>query len=139
MGRSFYPVPPWESRRRLSRRGQSWRSASDLGSDAAGVAARTLASVAASGKPFEQVLLIHDAWRDRATVEAIERLDFKRLGPQDACSFSALNGALCVASESGWRIARLALRHSGETSGEYGRLAGVVGYGAWALSANSAS
>lgn len=58
MGRSFYPVPPWESRRRLSRRGQSWRSASDLGSDAAGVAARTLASVAASGKPFEQVLLI---------------------------------------------------------------------------------
>jgi hypothetical protein len=40
--------------------------------------------VAASGKPFEQVLLIHDAaalWRDRATVEAIERLDFKRLGP----------------------------------------------------------
>jgi MEMO1 family protein len=98
--------------------------------------------VAASGKPFEQVLLIHDAAaqsRDRATVEAIERLDFKRLGPQDACSFSALNGALCVANESGWRIARLALRHSGETSGDYGRVAGVVGYGAWALSANSAS
>jgi hypothetical protein len=73
------------------------------------VAARALASVAASGKPFEQVLLIHDAaaqWRDRATVEAIERLDFKRLRLQDACSFSASSGALCVANENGWRIAR---------------------------------
>ena len=113
MGRSFYPVPPWESRRRLSRRGQSWRSSSDLGSDAAGVAARTLASVAASGKPFEQVLLIHDAaaqWRDRATVEAIERLDFKRLGPQDACTAPFASRTRAAGGLRGLRCAILAKR-----------------------------
>ena len=64
---------------------------------------------------------------------------FQTLRPQNAGGFSALNGALCAANEGGWRIARLALRNSGETSGDYGRVVGVVCYGAWALSATSAS
>jgi AmmeMemoRadiSam system protein B len=74
--------------------------------------------------------------RDLATAEAIESLDYGRLGPQDACGFTALNGALCAAGENGWTITRLALRNSSETSGDYDR---VVGYGAWTLSAAMAS
>ena len=68
--------------------------------------------------------------RDLATANAIERLDFNRLGPYDACGFAALNGTLCAARQSGWRIERLDLRNSGETSGDRSR---VVGYGAWAF------
>jgi len=70
--------------------------------------------------------------RDLASAEAIERLDFTRLGPEDACGFAALNGALCAGRHQGWRIERLDLRNSGDTSGDRGR---VVGYGAWAFSA----
>ena len=69
---------------------------------------------------------------DLATAEAIERLDFAKLGPQDACGFAALNGALCRAQDRGWTIKRLDLRNSGDMSGDRSR---VVGYGAWALSA----
>lgn len=72
--------------------------------------------------------------RDRATAETIERLQSDRLGPSDACGFAALNGALCVASRRQWRIKRLDLRNSGDTSGDR---ASVVGYGAWAFSARS--
>jgi MEMO1 family protein len=68
--------------------------------------------------------------RDLVTAAAIERLDFAKLGPQDACGFSALNGALCAGREGSWHIKRLDLRNSGETSGDRGR---VVGYGAWAF------
>jgi MEMO1 family protein len=70
--------------------------------------------------------------RDQATAQTIESLDFDRLGPQDACGFSALNGALCAGREGGWTIERLALSNSGATSGDFSR---VVGYGAWALRA----
>jgi AmmeMemoRadiSam system protein B len=69
--------------------------------------------------------------RDLATAAAIERFDFTRLGPEDACGFAALNGALCAGDRQRWRIKRIDLRNSGDTSGERGR---VVGYGAWALS-----
>jgi AmmeMemoRadiSam system protein B len=72
--------------------------------------------------------------RDRATADAIERLDYTTLGPYDACGFSALNGALCVAQERAWTITRLDLRNSGDTSGDRAR---VVGYGAWAVSAGA--
>lgn len=72
--------------------------------------------------------------RDLATAEAIERCDFTRLGPEDACGFAALNGALCVGDRKRWRIKRIDLRNSGDTSGDRGR---VVGYGAWALSQTS--
>jgi MEMO1 family protein len=70
--------------------------------------------------------------RDVATAEAIERLAFDRLGPYDACGYAALNGALYAADCRQWRIERLDLRNSGDTSGDRSR---VVGYGAWALSA----
>jgi AmmeMemoRadiSam system protein B len=70
--------------------------------------------------------------RDVATAKTIERLDFTRLAPQDACGFAALNGALCAARQEHWGIKRLDLRNSGDTSGDRSR---VVGYGAWAFSA----
>jgi AmmeMemoRadiSam system protein B len=70
--------------------------------------------------------------RDAATAETIEQLDFTRLGPQDACGFAALNGALCAARQEHWGIKRLDLRNSGDTSGDRRR---VVGYGAWTFSA----
>jgi MEMO1 family protein len=70
--------------------------------------------------------------RDRATAEIIERLDPDSLGPYDACGFAALNGALCAGRRKRWRIERLDLRNSGDTSGDRSR---VVGYGAWAFSA----
>lgn len=74
--------------------------------------------------------------RDLATAEAIERFDFMRLGPEDACGFAPLNGALCAGNRQRWCIKRIDLRNSGDTSGDRGR---VVGYGAWALSKASAA
>jgi MEMO1 family protein len=68
--------------------------------------------------------------RDLASALTIERLDDSKLGPYDACGFSALNGALRAARNRSWRIARLDLRNSGDASGDRGR---VVGYGAWAF------
>jgi AmmeMemoRadiSam system protein B len=70
--------------------------------------------------------------RDLATAGTIERLDYTTLGPNDACGFSALNGALCAASRFNWTVTRLDLRNSGDTSGEQRR---VVGYGSWAFTA----
>ena len=69
---------------------------------------------------------------DLATAGTIERLDYTTLSPNDACGFSALNGALCAASRCGWTVTRLDLRNSGDTSREKRR---VVGYGAWAFAA----
>jgi AmmeMemoRadiSam system protein B len=69
--------------------------------------------------------------RDLATAGTIERRHYT-LGPNDACGFSALNGALCAASRCNWTVTRLDLRNSGDTSGEKRR---VVGYGAWAFTA----
>ncbi len=72
--------------------------------------------------------------RDLATAKSIERFEFDRLGPYDACGFAALNGALKSARNRQWRVARLDLRNTGDTSGDR---SSVVGYGAWALSAAS--
>jgi AmmeMemoRadiSam system protein B len=74
--------------------------------------------------------------RDLASAAAIERLDYAKLGPYDACGFAALNGALCAGRERGWTITRRDLRNSGETSGDLSR---VVGYGAWAFSATKSA
>ena len=74
--------------------------------------------------------------RDLATAELIERFDFTRLGPEDACGFAALNGALCAGNRNRWCIKRIDLRNSGDISGDRGR---VVGYGSWALSKPSAA
>ena len=72
--------------------------------------------------------------RDLASAEVIERLDYLRLGPEDACGFAALNGALCAARQRGWQINRLDLRNSGDIGGDRDR---VVGYGAWVFSAST--
>jgi AmmeMemoRadiSam system protein B len=69
--------------------------------------------------------------RDLTSALTIERLDDSELGPYDACGYAALNGALRAAKETGWRITRLDLRNSGDTSG--GNRRRVVGYGAWAF------
>jgi MEMO1 family protein len=63
---------------------------------------------------------------DLATAGTIERLDYATLGANDACGFSALNGALCVASRCGWTVTRLDLRNSGDTTGEKWRVVATV-------------
>jgi AmmeMemoRadiSam system protein B len=68
--------------------------------------------------------------RDLTTAQAIERFDFTRLGPEDACGFAALNGALCAGNRQGWCIKRIDLRNSGDATGDRAR---VVGYGAWSF------
>ena len=72
--------------------------------------------------------------RDLASAKIIERLDYLRLGPKDACGFAALNGALCAARQRDWQIHRLDLRNSGNICGDRDR---VVGYGAWTFSAST--
>jgi AmmeMemoRadiSam system protein B len=66
--------------------------------------------------------------RDAATAEAIERGDWARVGPGDACGFLAIAGLLIEAERRGLRARRLALCNSGDTACPRDR---VVGYGAW--------
>lgn len=68
--------------------------------------------------------------RDAATAAAIERGDWARLGPGDACGFLAVAGLLVVADRRGLEAERLSLCNSGDTAGSRDR---VVGYGAWAF------
>jgi AmmeMemoRadiSam system protein B len=67
---------------------------------------------------------------DLATAEAIERGDFARLGPADACGYLAIAGLLIEAGHRGMKARRLSLCNSGDTAGSRDR---VVGYGAWAF------
>jgi len=68
---------------------------------------------------------------DRRTAGAIERLDARDLGGDDACGFIPIAGLLRAALAHGLACARLDLRNSGDTAG--GTRGGVVGYGAWAF------
>ncbi|MBC8257595.1 MAG: AmmeMemoRadiSam system protein B [SAR324 cluster bacterium] len=68
--------------------------------------------------------------KDAVTANAIELLDPQKLSPEDACGAYPLCGALVAASQNKWKIQRLGLCNSGDTSGDYGR---VVGYGAWVM------
>jgi AmmeMemoRadiSam system protein B len=70
--------------------------------------------------------------RDAKTAEAIERLDERAIGYDDACGSLALRGLLIAARRRGFTLERLDLRNSGDTAGDRGR---VVGYGAWAVRA----
>jgi MEMO1 family protein len=70
--------------------------------------------------------------RDAATAAAIERGDGARLGPNDACGYLPVAGLLVQARERGLKARRLALRNSGDASGDR---ASVVGYGAWSFEA----
>lgn len=67
---------------------------------------------------------------DAATAAAIERGDWARLGPNDACGYLAVAGLLIEAGRRGLAARRLMLCSSGDTAGSRDR---VVGYGAWAF------
>jgi len=67
---------------------------------------------------------------DAATAAAIERGEWRSLGPDRACGFLAVAGLLVEAARRGLTARRLALCNSGDTAGPRDR---VVGYGAWLL------
>jgi AmmeMemoRadiSam system protein B len=67
---------------------------------------------------------------DRATSEAIERLDVHGLDEESACGRVPIRGLLAVARRKGLAARTLDLRNSGDTSGRKDR---VVGYGAYAF------
>lgn len=68
--------------------------------------------------------------QDRATCGAIEHMDTSRIGHDDACGATAVNGLLIAARRRGLTVETLDLRNSGDTAGDRQR---VVGYGAWLL------
>jgi AmmeMemoRadiSam system protein B len=68
--------------------------------------------------------------RDRATCDAIERLDLEDISAYDACGHAPLCGLLLAAKEHGLKVETLDLRNSGDTAGDR---QSVVGYGAWAF------
>ena len=65
---------------------------------------------------------------DAGTASAIERGDWKNIGPDQACGFLPVAGLLIEAERRGLRAQRLSLCNSGDTAGLRDR---VVGYGAW--------
>ena len=67
---------------------------------------------------------------DAKTAAAIEACDEAAIGPSDACGHLAVRGALIEASRRSVRVERLALRNSGDITGDRHS---VVGYGAWAF------
>lgn len=67
---------------------------------------------------------------DRATAQAIQRLDPLAIGSDNACGRVPLSGLLLCARRRHLRIETLDLRNSGDTAGPRDR---VVGYGSWAL------
>lgn len=71
---------------------------------------------------------------DAQTAAAIEAFDQEAIGPLEACGHLALRGALMEAARRGLDVVRLALRNSGDVTGDR---ASVVGYGAWAFYGSS--
>lgn len=67
---------------------------------------------------------------DRKTSESIENLKYENINDGDACGRNPLNGLLYFAREKNLHIQNLALKNSGDTSGDHDR---VVGYGAYVL------
>ncbi len=65
---------------------------------------------------------------DAETATAIERGDWTRLGPNNACGYLPVAGLLIEANRRGLKAQRLALCNSGDTAGPRNQ---VVGYGAW--------
>ena len=68
--------------------------------------------------------------RDRATADAILRLDEGAIGESDACGRMPLRGLLRAARAHGLKARELDLRSSGDTAGGRDQ---VVGYGAFAF------
>jgi len=67
---------------------------------------------------------------DERTAAAIKAFDEAVIGPSDACGHLAVRGALVEAARRGLEVERLALRNSGDATGDR---QSVVGYGAWAF------
>lgn len=67
---------------------------------------------------------------DRATSDAIEALEPRRIHYEDACGRNPVNGLLLAARRRGLKASTLDLRNSGDTAGPRDR---VVGYGAYAI------
>jgi AmmeMemoRadiSam system protein B len=67
---------------------------------------------------------------DSETAAAIESLDERSIGANEACGYLAIRGLLIEARRRRLTVHRLDLRNSGDTAGD--RRA-VVGYGAWAF------
>ena len=65
---------------------------------------------------------------DAATAALIERGEWRKLGPDQACGFLAIAGLLIEMGERGGKGQRLSLCNSGDAAGPRDR---VVGYGAW--------
>jgi AmmeMemoRadiSam system protein B len=68
---------------------------------------------------------------DAATSEAIEALDEKKIGLEDACGRVPLSGLLVAARAHGLAARTVDLRNSGDTAGPRNQ---VVGYGAYVVS-----
>ncbi len=67
---------------------------------------------------------------DRATADAIERLEPYAIGSDQACGQRAIQGLLIEAGKRAMKPTTLDLRSSGDTAGSKDR---VVGYGAWVM------
>ncbi|HLK36182.1 MAG TPA: AmmeMemoRadiSam system protein B [Polyangiaceae bacterium] len=67
---------------------------------------------------------------DESTARSVEALKPEGIGPQQACGASSLRALLRVAKSRGLTATRLALHHSGESSGEQ---AEVIGFGSFAI------
>lgn len=67
---------------------------------------------------------------DTATAAAIERLDDRPIGFDQACGRLPVAGLLACARKHGLSVERVDLKNSGDTAGPRDK---VVGYGAWAF------
>ena len=65
---------------------------------------------------------------DTSTCQAIEQLDSKAIGHEQACGRNPVLGLLQCAQQRSMKVTTLDLRNSGDTAGSRDR---VVGYGAW--------
>jgi len=74
----------------------------------------------------------YDAARtiDQATAQAIQALAYEKIGYDQACGRTPVNGLLLAAQKHDLHPRQLDLRNSGDTAGMKDR---VVGYGAWAF------
>lgn len=67
---------------------------------------------------------------DAETTRAIEHLETRSIGYENACGRNPINGLLTIAKRRGLTVETLDLRNSGDTAGTRDR---VVGYGAYAF------
>lgn len=65
---------------------------------------------------------------DAATCNAIERLDDRGIGHEDACGCIGVRALLLMSQQLGMRAKTVSLCNSGDTAGDKSR---VVGYGSW--------